>query len=703
MKSIKSRMMINITISVSAILLAIIIIVGTQSRDNSLNNAYNASKLQGELASNEVGVELNKAMFIARTLGKSMEGLKKQSLIDRSSINNMLKSTLKDNKGVSGIWTVWEPNSLDGKDNEYMNTSGHDETGRFIPNWLWKNDNIINVPCIDYDLSDKSDYYSLVKNADKEIILDPFKYEVDGEEVLMTSLVVPIKVSEKFVGAIGIDITLDKLQLISNEIKLFENGYGVIVSNNGTYVTHKVKESIGSNMFDLNMKDKEKARTKISGGEYYNVKEKSVLTNKQSYIQYIPINIGRTMTPWSVKTVVSFEEITKQADDLILILIIIGVIGLLILIIVIYMISKRIADPIRVLSKLIERLSNYDLSFDKKSKAIKYLKRKDEIGNIANSIAKMQLNFTDLIKKISLTSQQVASSSEELTATSQQSATASEEVAKTIENIAKGASEQARDTSNAADNITELGVLIENNEEELIHLNETTDKVIQLKEEGMDNINQLVEITVTNKKATEEINNVIVNTNESAEKIYQASQMIKNIADQTNLLALNAAIEAARAGEAGKGFAVVADEIRKLAEQSDEFTEEISTIINELKNKTDNAVTTMHEILEVVTKQSQSVDNTKIKFEGIADAIEKTKDAIEILNNSSKKMDTKKVNITDVVENLSSISEENAAGTQQASASVEQQTASMEEIASSSESLANLAEEMNNSITKFKY
>jgi len=247
-----------------------------------------------------------------------------------------------------------------------------------------------------------------------------------------------------------------------------------------------------------------------------------------------------------------------------------------------------------------------------------------------------------------------------------------------------------------------MGQLLENDAVFITELNSATTEINQEKEEGFEIIKVLVNKTEENNKALRIVYDAIVSNNESAEQIEKASSMIQNIADQTNLLALNAAIEAARAGDAGRGFSVVADEIRKLAEQSNNFTNDIKLVIGDLKSKSTDAVETMLQVKTIVELQTQSVSETENKFNGIAEAIEAVKKVIEKLNKSAQEMTDNKNIVVELTQNLSAISEENAAGTQEASASMEEQAATVEEIARSAEGLAVIAQDLQHQINRFK-
>lgn len=548
--------------------------------------------------------------------------------------------------------------------------------------------------------------------GDRDYIKKAFQGQANISNVLISRatnqavmmFAAPIKMDNKVVGVLLARKDGTALSEITEHLGFGENGYSFILGMDGTLYAHDNKDYV--------MEQRNIIAEIETDGEMKPVglAFKALGMGNSGVITYDFLGSKRIMgvepipgTGW-ILAVGAYESealaglVRMQSG------IFYGSIAILILGIAFAMLLGRsISRPIVEYSKIIDRLANYDLSFDENSKAIKYLKRKDEIGIIGNSLAAMQKNLIELIRQITNISQQVASSSEELTATSQESATASEEVARAIEDIAKGATEQAKDTENGAVHIEELGRLIERNRSDVTNLTGAADEINRLKDEGLETIKVLVEKTIASGGAAKEVNEIIINTNESAGKIQNASEMIRSIASQTNLLALNAAIEAARAGDAGKGFAVVAQEIRKLAEESNRFTEEISAIIQELSQKTGIAVKTMQEVGVIVQSQAESVEMTNNKFAGIAHSIENMKELIVNIDESEALMEAKKSEVIHVIQNLSAISQENAATTEEASASIEEQTASIAEIANASESLAQLANEMQESVIKFKH
>lgn len=544
--------------------------------------------------------------------------------------------------------------------------------------------------------------YDFIKKAfeGKANVSDVMISDVTNRPVIMFAA--PITKGDVVNGVLIGRVNANVLNNIIDELGTGK-GYAFIIGTDSTFYAHPDEEIVNNRInafeqIDLNGPLKDFA-TKLKD---LGVENSGVLNYTYEGEKRMTATLPIPGTSWILGIGNYENDVLKDVNSLRDFLILATIIVLILGIVAGAFMGVTLSKPIRLLESSLNLISRYDLTEDLENNHSKIVTRSDEIGSIARSLSAMRDNIIKLIQVVALSTENIASSSQELTSITEQTASSANEVAKTIDEIAIGASEQARQTEHGAIATNELGEHIVNNKNQINELNTSINHVSGLSDNGLEAVQDLNEKNTESSNASGEIYDMVVETDKSAERIKEASEMIRSIAKQTNLLALNASIEAARAGEAGRGFSVVAEEIRLLAEESNRFTNEISEIIEELITKTGASVKVFDTVGTIMKSQTNSVENTIDKFNGIREAIEKIRVIIEDLNVSGNNMDVKKEEMIETIENLSAISEENAASTQEATASVEIQTNSITEIANASESLAKLAEELQVEISRFK-
>lgn len=430
-------------------------------------------------------------------------------------------------------------------------------------------------------------------------------------------------------------------------------------------------------------------KTKASGvGEYY------FLGNDKLAGFYNIADRGITILA-SINESEVFATVKHLAIYLIVIALAVIVVGVVFSLFIASMISK----PINSLKSDIMELSDYNLSVAPKND---YSKRRDEIGDIYRATQALKAKFVEIVEKMRSSSQELNISCQNFFDKSEKVSRSSEEISRTLEEIAHGVTSQAEDTQVGVIQVQNLSSLIEQNESNLKILDDASNNAENLKNEGIDTMKDLLKSTESNKEISNAIKEAIDNTQSSVDEIKVAGEMIRSIAEQTNLLALNAAIEAARAGEAGKGFAVVAEEIRKLAENSGKFTENINQSVSELLSRTAYAVSRINESVDIVEAQSHNVDEVRVRFRGISDAITELKVAMDEIVSSNRQISEAQAKLATVMENASALSQENSAATEEISASTQEQASTFEEVKDESQVLMELSRELDDVIHKFK-
>lgn len=354
MKNISLQMKLTLPITVMSIAIFGIMTFVTAKKTYEMTDrdARQYSLETGRSYANHMVLEVEGGLTIARTMAHSLESFKKRDNTGRSAIAEALREVLEKNRGLIGTWTGWEPNAWDGKDSLFVNVEGHDKTGRFVPYLYWEKDKSALGPLVGYENPGEGDYYLTVKARQKETMVEPYLYPIDGVQVLMTSAVVPIIIKDKFVGVVGVDLPLKELQADAAAIKPYKESEAYLITSRGNYASHP-NDALITKPAEFPFAQ-EKFAESIKQGKELIIEGFDKSSNTEYLYTVTPLHIGSTEEPWALVVRTPTSAVFAEAKSMIWTQIIISVAGLLFLLVATVLLSKIIAKSMGDLAKEVE-------------------------------------------------------------------------------------------------------------------------------------------------------------------------------------------------------------------------------------------------------------------------------------------------------------------------------------------------------------
>jgi methyl-accepting chemotaxis protein len=442
----------------------------------------------------------------------------------------------------------------------------------------------------------KRPWYELGVVAKQAVLTEPYVDSTTGE--VLISAVVPLADQGTTLGVVGGDIRLNTISDAINTLDFNGAGYAFLMSKNGNIIAHPNHELDGksySTLLDGQTPALEPHLQEISAGD------------KDLLVSFMPLTNLKGMD-WYIGVVLDKDIIMAEANAISWRAVIGTLLGVAISLMVLIALMNALLKPLGHLHNSLREINSGQGDLTRRLPAT----GNDEISLLARDFNSFIETLQQLIRDVMGSSQQVKESTALTSSAANQGAiglqqqmqeldqlaTAMQEMASTAEEVARNA-QSAAQAAVEANAQTESGVRV---------VSRSTEAIMNLAEEMNETSHSI---------------NMLSKLSQNIESILS---VITSIADQTNLLALNAAIEAARAGESGRGFAVVADEVRSLASRTQESTQEIRQMIDQLQAGVRQAETRMQQSRDSASQTAQDASAANDMLTQISAAITRIND-----------------------------------------------------------------------------
>ena len=392
---IKTKMLLSILITTSVIYIGTIAIISMHNRAKTLENAVETADAYVREYANGVETSLNEDIATARAMAQAFTGYQNLMPEERDRFyDEFLANILKSNPRYIAVFLQWEIGAIDPEyDKPY---------GRIRKSGSWKYDGSDRkrkkirwvIDTLDTQGDDTSGIYYHAKSTGFELITNPYFYSysqddalptyepIGSDDVLESTIIIPIFNKGKYVGLTGMDLPLNAFQGIIRDIKPFKGSYAFLVANNGSLVAHPMLGKIQLGITEINtiFSEQKMLLSNISAGTENSFTDFDENGN-EIYVSIVPVRIGATKTPWAMGIVIPLNLITADAELNFYIATVVGILGLVVLALIIWMISGSITRPIMQTTHVLKGLAKGAVA----DAMVQPVKTKDEIGEMTAS------------------------------------------------------------------------------------------------------------------------------------------------------------------------------------------------------------------------------------------------------------------------------------------------------------------------------